>query len=114
MTARRQLFRNVLLLFVFLIAAKSSLHAQGLSGIWGVITDQTGGVIPGVVVSASNVDTGASRSTITDETGTYIVPQLQPGDYFLRAERPGFKAKIENGVTLPVNETVTLNLTLEL
>jgi hypothetical protein len=90
-----------------------SLQAQGLSGIRGVISDRTGGVIPLVSVTITQVDTEVSRSTLTDGTGTYTFTLLQPGDYNLRVDKEGFKAAVVNGVALPVNETITMDLTLE-
>src|SRR5215469_6790588 len=98
------------ILLLCLIGSAAALEAQGLSGIWGVASDRTGAVIPGVQVTITKADTGAIRSILTDETGTYKFTLLEPGDYNLRAEKPGFKAGIANGVTLPVDETITMDV----
>ncbi|MBI4474052.1 MAG: carboxypeptidase regulatory-like domain-containing protein, partial [Acidobacteria bacterium] len=90
------------------------LFAQGgLTAVRGVVKDATGAVIPGVEVTVTDAATGASRTVITDEAGVYLVSQLQPGTYNIRAELAGFKARQANGIALRVNETITFNIDLE-
>jgi hypothetical protein len=54
----------------------------------GVVKDQTGAVLPGTEVTATQTDTGIARSTITDETGSYILPNLPTGPYRLEVGQP--------------------------
>lgn len=85
---------------------------QGLTGVTGKVIDPTGAVIPGVEITVTNTATGVSRSALTNETGNYTITQLPPGNYTVKAELAGFKAKVVN-VPLPVDQTVTLDLPLE-
>ena len=57
--------------------------------IYGVVLDETGGPVDGVVVSALG---GASAFAVTDRTGQYQMTQLPPGPYVVRAHRDGFTA----------------------
>src|SRR5438132_13995947 len=66
--------------------------AQGNTGrILGNISDPTGALIPGGMVTITDVDRGTSRTVVTDEAGAYKAPSLPPGNYRIRAELCGFK-----------------------
>ena len=54
---------------------------QSTSQLTGTVTDSTGAVIEGAAVRASNVNTGADRSTVTNDSGNYNIPFLPPGNY---------------------------------
>src|SRR5262245_45676188 len=107
-----KLFMSAALLLV-IFAMSPTTFAQGLTAVTGRVTDSTGAVIPGVEITVTNVATGAVRTVISNEQGIYAVTQLQPGTYNVKAELAGFKPKAANGVVLPVEVTVTLNLPLE-
>jgi hypothetical protein len=64
-------------------------------------------------VTAQNVETGTSRSTLTDETGAYRLAALPVGHYDLRVELPGFKATTQKGLTLDIGDETVLNFSLE-
>ena len=78
----------------------------------GVVTDETGGVLPGVSVTLKNTETGLSRSVVTTGGGSYNVPGLPPGIYEARASLPGFTSAVRRGIQLAVGQQVSLNLTL--
>ena len=67
----------------------ASLWAQATAQISGTVKDQTGAVLPGVEVKATQTDTGIDRTTITNETGSYVLPNLVTGPYKLEASLPG-------------------------
>jgi hypothetical protein len=52
----------------------------------GVVKDSTGGVTPGVTLTATNLQTQVARTAVTDGTGFYTFPNLQPGRYDVSAE----------------------------
>lgn len=60
--------------------------------ILGTITDQTGGVIVGAMVTVTNSQTGVARNLVTDDAGEYNAPNLIPGTYVVRATATGFQA----------------------
>jgi hypothetical protein len=53
--------------------------SQTSAGIKGVVTDSSGALAPGAEIVVTNLDTGARRQTLTNETGVYDIPLLQPG-----------------------------------
>src|SRR3954467_7689078 len=99
-----------LLLVVF---ASVSLWAQATAQISGTVKDQTGAVLPGVEVTATQTDTGISRTTVTNETGSYVLPNLALGPYRLEAALPGFRTYAQTGIVLQVNSNPVVNPTLE-
>ena len=86
---------------------------QQLAAVQGVITDQTGAVLPGVSVTVTNVATGVARTVVTNEAGVYRVPSLDPGRYDIAIELSNFKKVAQKDVVLSVAATVGLNFTLE-
>jgi len=98
----------LLLLVVFLTV---SAEAQTAS-ITGTVSDSTGAVIPGAKVSAQNETTNASRTTMSDGSGTYRITNLAPGMYGVVIEKPGFKAMEYSRVELSVDQVQNLDATL--
>ena len=73
-------------------------RAQATGSIAGLVTDSSGGVLPGVTVEATNVNTNGVRSVVSDAEGRYTVPLVQPGTYKVKASLSGFKsAELEIG-----------------
>ena len=98
-------FAIALVLAVLPLAAQSSLQ--------GVITDTQGAVVPEAVVTAKNADTAAMRKALTNSTGVYVLPQVQPGTYKITVEKPGFRTHTAE-ILLQVNTPATLDIKLEL
>jgi hypothetical protein len=68
----------------------------------GRITDQTGSVIVGAQVTATNADTDVAFSTKTNDAGIFIFPSLEPGNYQLSIKAAGFSELVKNGIVLHV------------
>src|SRR5262245_37359120 len=79
----------------------------------GTVVDASGALIPGVTVTATNIQTGIVNSTVTNETGAYQFPSLQTGVYKVSAELPGFQTQVYNDVALGVAQQVRLNFNLQ-
>ncbi|MBC7927715.1 MAG: carboxypeptidase regulatory-like domain-containing protein [Bryobacteraceae bacterium] len=79
----------------------------------GVVTDDGGAVVPGTVVTLTNIDTSAARTTLADAAGVYQFLQTAPGNYQLKAEKPGFKVAVQNALKLVVSTPATLDIKLE-
>jgi len=91
-----------------------SLLAQGSFGrILGTVTDQTGAVMPGVVVTVLDTQRGLARSLATDQAGEYNAPNLIPGTYTIRVAAPGFKVLNRPNVLVEVGKEVRIDLTPE-
>ena len=106
--------RSVAGAVTMLLLAAPAAHAQFERGqVSGVVKDSTGGVMPGVTVTATNLQTQTLRSTVTDATGYYTFPNLQPGRYDVSAELQGFKKSVQSNVQLDAAGSLVLDLTLE-
>jgi hypothetical protein len=99
-----------LLLVVFSCA---SVWAQATAQISGTVRDQSGAVLPGVEITATQTETGVARSTVSNETGSYVLPSLPTGPYRVEATLPGFRTFVQTGIVLQVNANPVVNPTLE-
>ena len=91
-----------------------SLHseAQVSAGLSGRVTDRTGAVVAGATVTAENLDTGLSRTAITDQAGRYELVALPVGQYDVRAKKAGFAERVRTGLSLVVGQDATVDLSL--
>src|SRR5688500_16041117 len=88
--------------------------AQGDRGtITGTVNDASGAVLPGVGIVATNTETGSRSETVTTETGNYTLAQLPVGSYELTAELPGFKKYVQQGIRVPVAQTLRIDVNLQ-
>ena len=102
------------LIVVALMASTSSaLWGQSTAQISGTVRDQSGAVLPGVEVGATQTDTGLMRSAITNETGAYVLPNLPVGPYKVEASLPGFRTYAQTGIVLQVGANTVINAALE-
>jgi hypothetical protein len=84
----------------------SSAGAQTVTGtLQGTVIDSTGAVLPGVVVTIKNIDTGASRGVVTNAVGFYTAPFLPVGPYSVTAALSGFSTLVRNNVEVGLNQT---------
>jgi len=97
-----------------LVLGCGSAWAQGgTAQISGTVKDQTAAVLPGVEVTATQTDTGLSRTAISNETGFYAFPNLPVGPYRLEAMLPGFRRFVQTGIVLQVSSNPVINVSLE-
>src|SRR5215467_15578026 len=89
--------------------------AQAVKGsLVGNVTDTSGAVLPGVTVTITEVNTNISYTATTNESGYYTFSNLKDGTYKVVSELSGFKRVIREGVEVPVNATVRVDLKLEI
>src|SRR5579862_7193842 len=113
-TARRSpVFWLASIVLLAVLAIPASGQSTG-GRIVGRIADPTGAVLSGVKVTLVNEATGASRDTLSSDSGDYNFVEIPPGGYRLEFEQAGFKKNVRNGVTLQVNQIVTLNMVMQL
>ena len=91
----------------------SDLSAQATAQVSGTVRDQSGAVLPGVEVTATQTDTGIARTAVTNETGSYVLPNLALGPYRFEAALPGFRTFVQSGIVLQVNSNPVINPVLE-
>jgi Carboxypeptidase regulatory-like domain/TonB dependent receptor len=106
-------WRSALLGFVYLSLTCTVVCGQSTAQVSGFVRDQSGAVLPGVEVAATQTDTGIARTTVTNETGAYILPNLPIGPYRLEAGLPGFRKFVQTGIVLQVNANPVINIVLE-
>src|SRR5207247_305526 len=70
--------------------------AQATNGIIsGTVTDASGAAVPGVTIQVKNVNTGVTRTVLTNEQGRYRVPDLLVGAYEVQGSLPGFQTVVQ-------------------
>jgi hypothetical protein len=107
--------RNVFAIATILcLGLFSPVWAQLGNGVLtGTVSDTSDARIPGVTVRATNTQTGLETVVLSNETGTYNIPNLVPGVYSLRGSLPGFQTQTFQNVNLGGNQTLRLNFTLQ-
>jgi carboxypeptidase family protein/TonB-dependent receptor-like protein len=109
------MLRRIAAFIVLALVLSAPAFAQSTAAngaVEGTISDSSGGVLPGVTVTLTNVETGAERSVVTNEKGLYRAPLLPLGKYRVVAELQGFKKFEQTDVTLSVGQTAVVNATL--
>lgn len=91
------------------------MNAQTVLGtILGTVTDTSGAIVRGAKVSVTRVATGLVRTALTNDAGEYSFPQLPVGEYRVEAELAGFKKTQRTGVDLRVEDTLRIDLILQI
>ncbi|MGC2559833.1 MAG: TonB-dependent receptor [Terriglobales bacterium] len=109
------MWTRVLLAFVVLALCVGVFAQGGTSELTGLVTDQTGAVVPGAPVKLTNVATGEVRTTTTTAAGTYRFPALQVvGSYTLEVTPKGFKMEKVQDIVVTVGTIVTRDVRLEI
>src|SRR5256886_2901310 len=109
------MIRRVLVALSLSLALLAASPAFAQTGqVNGLISDNTGAVVPGAPVKALDAATGLSRDTVTGVDGRYTLTALRPTTYDITAELTGFRSSQRKGVLLQANENLTLNFAIEL
>jgi len=96
------------------ILTVSTVTAQQITGnIHGAILDPSGAVVEAAAVSAKQIETGLTRTTITDRNGNYLLVELPVGHYQLEVSAKGFQKYRQEGISLDVNQTATVLVHLQ-
>lgn len=105
---------GALTVLAFLLGGGGPLLAQqGTAQISGRVSDNQGGVLPGVSLVITNEATGLFREVTSSTDGTFFVSQLVPGTYRILARLEGFRPTEQSGYLLQVGTTLTVSLELE-
>jgi len=101
------------LLGLWLVGSIGSVFGQmGRASITGVVSDSTGAVVPNVIVSARNVETGVTYETRTNEAGNYTIGSLPIGQYAVSFKATGFKEFTREGLNLTSGQAARLDVPL--
>jgi hypothetical protein len=83
------------------------------ASIQGIVSDSSGGAVPGVAIRIKNLETGAQRNLVTDEAGRFDAAALPVGHYEVLAEKNGFRSEARTGVSVVVGQRETVDLVLQ-
>jgi hypothetical protein len=107
------MIRTALVLALLPVALVSPAWAQiDTASVVGTITDQSGAVLPGVTVSATQSATQVTATAVTNERGQFLFPNLKVGRYTVAAELSGFKRAVQPDVVLSVQDRAEVNFQL--
>jgi outer membrane receptor protein involved in Fe transport len=112
MNPHLNIVRIVITTVLFLCAATIA-NAQFKASVQGSVSDSTGGLVPGVKVTITDLGTNKSQEVQTNDEGFYRISGLGPGKYSVVAEREGYKRSILQNVTVEAENVQAVNIVLE-
>ena len=104
--------RNSIGTALILLLTSAAAWAQATAQMSGTVRDSSGGVLPGVTVTVTQTDTGFTRTSVTETSGSYVMSNLPTGPYKLEASLQGFRTYVQTGIVLQVNGNPTINVVL--
>jgi len=107
------LMTGTALALVLVILSAAGLAAQSSTGTMRGTVKDSQGIIPGATVTLTNDDNGTMRETVSNETGEYSFPALEPGAYSVKVAVPGFRSFERKGVRVNTQANVGLDIQLE-
>jgi outer membrane receptor protein involved in Fe transport len=111
---RSAVSRFVLAWLCALLSSRLLADGTQLGTIAGRVSDESGAPLPGAAVAVTNTDQGVTRNTITDPSGRFHVPLLQPGPYRVTVTLSGFETFTAGENVVSVEKTTDLRVTLRL
>src|ERR1700722_7619147 len=87
--------------------------AQTAGQITGQVTDASDAIVVGAIVTVTTSQTNVARTTTTNSAGDYTFPAIPPGVYNVKAEMPGFKSEVRQGVELEVEQIARIDFHLQ-
>ena len=106
----RQMYALLALSLLFCVG----LYGQAVTGtVLGTVTDSSGAALPNAKVTLTEVNTGVSRSTQSNDSGNYTFPAVPEGNYSVIIEATGFKKETKENVRVDVNTNARVDVTLQ-
>lgn len=113
-TYRRSAFAILVLFFTGgLLPSHLFGQAAVYGSIVGTVTDQSGAVVPNVNITATNADTGQSKTDVTDQSGRFSLQSMLPGKYNVLIESKGFRRIEQTGVEVTPNTVTRVDQNLQ-
>lgn len=110
---RRGVLGLQLLSLLVLLLPATAAGQTGLATVTGLVSDESGGAVPGLTVTATNQETNVGYTGVTNGAGNYVITGIPIGTYVVSVELPGFKA-VKSRVMLSAAQTARLDFKLEL
>ena len=108
-----KLFGRLGIALMAMLALAPAAFAQNAGSLRGVVSDPSGGVLPGATVVLLNEATLQTRQATTDSKGGYFFASVPPGVYTVRIEMPGFKKAENKAIRMSANDTKGFDVTLQ-
>ena len=109
----RAFIGRILLFTSFVAAIAVAQETINSASISGRVTDPSGGVVEGALVTARQTDTNLKRTVLTDASGRFRFPYLNVGAYEITVQRPGF-GEIKRSLSLTVGAAFELPIGLSI
>ena len=106
--SKLSILKYLLIVVLALVAMPSRTFGQNATVV-GTVTDPQGGVVAGVTVTITSLETGAVKTIQTNESGSYVVPDLPIGRYNIKASASGFKVAEQKDVKLQVGDRLRID-----
>jgi hypothetical protein len=114
MTATLRLIRGAILVCAIYLCVTPVAFGQGLGTITGTVADSTGASIPNATVTLIEIKTGQTSAVQSHGDGLFVFPSVHPADYKLEVAAKGFQKYNQGGITLQADQTLTLNVALQI
>jgi hypothetical protein len=88
-------------------------QGTGTATIVGTVTDSSGAVLPNVAITCTHVETGETRTSVTNDTGLYVLPSLAIGHYNVTVQATGFGGATKSGIELAVDDRARVDFVLK-
>src|SRR4051812_19052461 len=96
---------RLILLPLFLLLACVGVYAQANSTVTGIVSDQTGAVVPGATITLADMATGATKTAVSGDTGLYAIPALNAGIYNMTVTAKGFQTFEQKSIVVNISAT---------
>ena len=106
-------FSSFVIAFGLLLFAPQMFTQTFKATVVGQVTDTNGAVVPNATVTIIQDGTNQSQTVTTNDDGSYVINQLDPGTYTLRIENANFKTAVKTGLVLETAQSTRLNVSLE-
>ena len=107
--ARRLSNAAPLLAFCLLLFTSVFVASAQEATIVGTVTDPSGATVANAAITVTNTDRNQSRQLTSNDTGQFVVPDLQIGHYTVRVEAPGFKSSEHKDIDLQVGDRARMD-----
>jgi hypothetical protein len=102
------------LVFTLLLCLSPASWGQAVNGtILGTVTDSTGATVSNAKVVATQTSTGLAHESVTNESGNYTFPDMQPGPYSVAVEATGFQKTVQQNIALASNSSTRVDVVLQ-
>jgi len=105
----KRISARLIVVSILWLGCCAGVFAQATSQISGTVTDASGAVVAGAQITATQTDTGVTRTATSDASGVYALPSLPLGPYRMEVKKEGFTTFVQTGIVLQVGTAPTID-----